>query len=410
MGIALIVGIWIVRYFGPEYFGKFNYVTAWLTIMAAMVPLGTEAILVAELVKDSENKESLLASAFFLYLFTGIIFTLISIAFVIYTKTNDNEILSLVLILSIPYFIRCFTVPRFYFESILLIKRIVIIENVFLIIFTLLKVLFLYQSYPFIYFIWSFALEGIFVSLSIYFYYINRVSPISLGVFSWSRTKNLLETSFPLFLSSLAIIIYMKVDQIMIGNMIGDKDLGIYSVAVRLSELWYFVPMAISSSFYPHLIKLYEGNRNQYWFELQRLHIILFAISLIVAISVQIFANRGIEFLYGDKFIESASVLKVHVWSGVFVFLGVAGSNHFIISSIQKYSLYKSLVGLIANVFLNFILIPITGIYGAAIATLVSQMLASSLFYILFKNTRSLLFLQLNSLFFWKWKISIFSK
>jgi O-antigen/teichoic acid export membrane protein len=70
MAISLFVGVWIVRYFGPEYFGKFNYVTAWLTLMAAMVPLGTESILVAELVKNSENKDSILASSFFLYLVT----------------------------------------------------------------------------------------------------------------------------------------------------------------------------------------------------------------------------------------------------------------------------------------------------------------------------------------------------
>ncbi|NCN11685.1 MAG: oligosaccharide flippase family protein, partial [Leptospira sp.] len=104
MVIALVVGIWIVRYFGPDYFGKFNYVIAWLTLMAAMVPLGTESILVAELVKDSDNKESILASSFILYLVTSLIFTILSIGFVIITKPEDSEIFSIVLILSLPYF------------------------------------------------------------------------------------------------------------------------------------------------------------------------------------------------------------------------------------------------------------------------------------------------------------------
>lgn len=404
MVIALVVGIWIVRYFGPDYFGKFNYVIAWLTLMAAMVPLGTESILVAELVKDSDNKESILASSFILYLVTSLIFTILSIGFVIITKPEDSEIFSIVLILSLPYFIRCFTVPRFYFESVLLIKRVVIIENVFLVIFTVIKIFFLYKSYPFLYFIWSFALEGIFVSISIFIYYLTYVSKISLKIFSWYRTKNLLRASFPLFLSSLAIILYMKIDQIMIGNMIGDKDLGIYSVAVRLSELWYFVPMAISSSFYPHLIKLYEENKDQYWFELQRLHIILFIISFSVAIGVQIFADAVIKFLYGVNFAESSRILKIHVWSGIFVFLGVAGSNHFIIDNIQKYSFYKSLVGLISNVFLNIILIPKIGIYGAALATLVSQIFASSLFLILNHETRVLFSFQIKVIKIWRWK------
>jgi O-antigen/teichoic acid export membrane protein len=405
MAISLFVGIWIVRYFGPEYFGKFNYVTAWLTLMAAMVPLGTESILVVELVKNSENKDSILASSFFLYLVTGIFFTLTSIGLVLYNKQNDIEIFYLVMILSIPYFVRSLTVPRYYFESILLVKRIVIIENFYLIIFTFLKIFFLYKSFPFLFFIWSFAIEGILVSVSIFIYYISKISSISIRNYSWMRMKKLIQTSLPLFLSSLAIVIYMKVDQIMIGNMIGDKELGIYSVAVRLSELWYFVPMAVSSSFYPHLIQLYESDKDRYWKELQRLHTVLFSIALLVAILVQIAAEWGILLLYGNDFILSASVLKIHIWSGLFVFLGVAGSNHFIISSIQKFSLYKSLVGLAANLALNFLMIPIYGIFGAAIATLISQFLASSLFYIFYSETRKLLKLQLKCLNFWfYWK------
>lgn len=401
--ISLLVGVWIVRYFGADYYGKFNYVTAWLTILAAMIPLGTEGILVAEFVKDSQSKESILASSFILYLVTSFLFTVLSIVIVITTKPNDFEISSLVLILSIPYFIRCFTIPRFYFESILLIKGIVIIETILLVLFSLIKVYFLSYSFPFIYIIWSYALESSFVAISIYIYYLLKVSKISLRTFSWKRIKNLVKASYPLFLSSIAIILYMKIDQIMIGTMIGDEELGIYSVAVRLSELWYFVPMAVSSSFFPHLIQLYDTNLKKYLHEMQRLHILLFGMALFVGIIVQIFADIGINFLYGKDFIGSAKILRIHIWSGIFVFLGVAGSNHFIITNLQKFSFYKSLVGLIANILLNLFLIPKMGIVGAALATLISQVFASSLFLVLNKQTSILFQFQLKSLLVWKW-------
>lgn len=398
MAISLLVGIWIVRYFGPEYFGKFNYVNAWLTLMAAMIPLGTESIIVSELVKDSDNKDTILSTSFVLYFFTGLIFTLLSIAFVIISKPNDLEILSLIWILSIPYFLRCLTVPRYFYESNLSIKRIVLIENAYLIVFTFIKIYFLIFSYPFIYFIWSFSLEGIFISLTVFISYNFKKLSIKFKYFSWIRTKSIIGASFSLFLSSLAIILYMKVDQIMIGNMLGNKELGYYSVAVRLSELWYFVPVAISTSFYPLLIKLYQDDKFKYWYELQRLHTILFLLSFIVALTVQIFADYGILLLYGDKFSASADVLKLHVWSGIFVFLGMAGSNHFVINNIQKYSFFKSLVGLITNIGLNFFLIPLLGIIGAAIATLISQFFASTLFLLFFKVLRPLFFQQVKSL------------
>lgn len=398
MAISLLVGIWIVRYFGPEYFGKFNYVNAWLTLMAAMIPLGTESIIVSELVKDSDNKDTILSTSFVLYFFTGLIFTLLSIAFVIISKPNDLEIFSLIWILSIPYFLRCLTVPRYFYESNLSIKRIVLIENAYLIVFTFIKIYFLIFSYPFIYFIWSFSLEGIFISLTVFISYNFKKLSIKFKYFSWIRTKSIIVSSFSLFLSSLAIILYMKVDQIMIGNMLGNKELGYYSVAVRLSELWYFLPMAVSNSFYPLLIKLYQDDKFKYWYELQRLHTILFLLSFIVALTVQIFADYGILLLYGDKFSASADVLKLHVWSGIFVFLGMAGSNHFVINNIQKYSFFKSLVGLITNIGLNFFLIPLLGIIGAAIATLISQFFASTLFLLFFKVLRPLFFQQVKSL------------
>jgi O-antigen/teichoic acid export membrane protein len=398
MAISLLVGIWIVRYFGPEYFGKFNYVNAWLTLMAAMIPLGTESIIVSELVKDSDNKDTILSTSFVLYFFTGLIFTLLSIAFVIISKPNDLEIFSLIWILSIPYFLRCLTVPRYFYESNLSIKRIVLIENAYLIVFTFIKIYFLIFSYPFIYFIWSFSIEGILISLTVFISYNFKKLSIKFKYFSWIRTKSIISSSFSLFLSSLAIILYMKVDQIMIGNMLGNKELGYYSVAVRLSELWYFVPVAISTSFYPLLIKLYQDDKFKYWYELQRLHTILFLLSFIVALTVQIFADYGILLLYGDKFSASADVLKLHVWSGIFVFLGMAGSNHFVINNIQKYSFFKSLVGLITNIGLNFFLIPLLGIIGAAIATLISQFFASTLFLLFFKVLRPLFFQQVKSL------------
>jgi hypothetical protein len=93
---------------------------------------------------------------------------------VLYNKQNDVEIFYLVMILSIPYFVRSLTVPRYYFESILLVKRVVIVENFYLILFTFLKIFFLYKSFPFLFFIWSFALEGILVSVVIYLYYITK--------------------------------------------------------------------------------------------------------------------------------------------------------------------------------------------------------------------------------------------
>ncbi|MCW7472064.1 flippase [Leptospira levettii] len=409
MLIALVVGIWIVRYFGPEYFGKFNYVTACLTFSAACIPLGTESILVSELVKKEKEAIVILSTAFVLYIFSGILFTSLSVVFVLLTKVNDNDIFNIVFILSIPFVLRGFTVPRLFFESQLLVKKIVIIENTIVLIFALIRVYLLYFEYPFLSFIWSFAFESILSSLGIFLYFKLTEGRISPSKFSVTYAKEVVFVSFPLLLSAITTILYMKVDQIMIGNIMGDKELGIYSVAVRISELWYFIPMAISTSFFPHLIKLYNENVERYWFELKKLHVILFSISLIVALSVQFFADLGVFILYGEEYSQAAKVLKINIWAGLFVFLGVAGSNHLVISKAQNILFYKGLFGLMTNLILNYIMIPKFGLFGAAIATLISQLFASSLFLIFRGSTFGLFLLQVETLKLWKW-LSYFNR
>lgn len=403
MLLALFVGVWIVRYFGPAYYGKFNYVTAWLSIFSILIPLGTESILVSEFVKYESERDSLLASGFLMYLISSIFFSLLALVFIYFARSDDYESLSICLVLLIPNFLRSFTIPKYYFESVLKVKKIVIIENSYLILFSVIKILFLYFKVKPIIFIWMFALEGIFISLTIFIYYNLSHSLFRIAGYSILRIKDLISKSFPLLLANLSVIAYMKMDQIMVGNLVGDRNLGIYSVAVRISEMWYFIPMAIASSFYPMLIKTFAGNSVKYYKILQTLHCYLFLLSLCLAIFIQFFGTTIVHILYGEQFRMSAEILKVHIWTGVFVFLGVAGSNDLIIRELQKHSLYKSLFGLTINLILNWLLIPGYGIFGAAIATLISQVASSTLYYLIPSDTRVLFNIQFNCLKIWKY-------
>ncbi|WP_026053715.1 polysaccharide biosynthesis C-terminal domain-containing protein, partial [Leptospira santarosai] len=105
---------------------------------------------------------------------------------------------------------------------------------------------------------------------------------------------------------------------------------------------------------------------------------------------------------FGEKFSEAGTVLAIHIWAGIFVFLGVASSRYYLTENLPKEELYKSISGCLANIVLNYFFIPLYGIKGAAIATVISQFIASTLFNLLFKRTREVFFIQLESVFFWK--------
>ncbi|MCW7471374.1 flippase [Leptospira kanakyensis] len=400
LSVGLIVSVWIVRYLGPEWFGKFNFLNALIVLFGVLISFGSEGILVRMLVSEPEKRDEVLLSSFWIHFVFGILAFLLSCFTLLILKPNE-DLYFLLFLLSLPSFFRCFSVVRFVFEAKLEIKFIVWAENIVFLLLSAIRIYLISYQFPFLALFISFAAEGVISSLSIYFLYVKVNGILHLRLPNMTRVKRILSDSLPLFLAGLAIIVYMKVDQIMIGSMLGDSQLGFYSVGVRWSEFWYFIPIGLASSFFPNLIKLKNELSLDYEKRFLILHGMVFWIAFLGALAVQIFAVPLVNFLYGDLFESSASILKMHIWSGIFVFWGVAGGNFFLIENLQKYTVWKSLFGLVVNVILNYLWIPYYGIMGAAIATLISQFCASTLFLAFFRDLRPLLRFQLSSLFVW---------
>ncbi|TGK57187.1 flippase [Leptospira kanakyensis] len=397
LAIGFTVSVLLIRYFGPEWFGKYNFLNSIVVLFSVLISFGSEGILIKLLVSEKENKNEILAATFWIH--TGFSFiAFIASFFVLYVLRPDSGLYSYFFLLSLPSIFRCFSVVRYVYEALLQIKVVVIIENSVFFSISFIRFLMIIYEYPIEYIFVSFALEGIFASLGLFFYY--RIQNGSFLNYKpkLNIIKKILYDSFPIFVSSFAVIVYMKVDQIMIGTMLGDSHLGIYSVGVRLSEFWYFIPIGLSSSFFPILIQLKKEISNQYLNRFLLLHSILFWIAFTGAVMIQFSGNVLVSYLYGINFENSAAVLKIHIWTAIFVFLGVAGSNYFILENLQKLTVYKSLIGLFTNIILNFFWIPTFGIIGAAYATLISQFCANTLFLIFFKQLHPLLKMQFNSL------------
>ena len=231
----------------------------------------------------------------------------------------------------------------------------------------------------------------------ILFYLKNRLTPLS-WTFDKNTAKSLLKESWPLILSGLVISLYMKVDQIMIMNMLGSIDVGEYAAAVRLSEIWYFIPVVISASLFPAILNSREISNKLYYSRIQKLYDLMVCLAFVISISMTFMADWIVNILYGQEYNQTNGVLIIHIWSAVFVFLGVASSKWFIAEGLQLLSFYRTLCGALLNICLNLFLIPLYGIYGAAIATLASQLVASYLFNISNKHARKMFILQTKAL------------
>ena len=398
--VGLFVGIWVARYLGPEQFGLFSYAQSFVGLFTAIATLGLDGIVVRELVKDESRRDELIGTAFWLKVM-GAIAVLAILAIAVNFTSNDQYTNTLVFIIASATTFQSFNVIDFYFQSKVLSKYVVYANIISLFISSIVKIALIFNDAPLV----AFALVVLFDSFVlacgfIYFYFKNN-SKFRIQDLTFSKVVavDLLKDSWPLILSGLVVSIYMKIDQVMIKEIIDSEAVGLYAVAVRVSELWYFVPLAIVSSLFPAIINAKKQGNQFYLRRLQKLYDFMVWMAILIAIPMTFFSDLIIGLLFGQAYIEAGSVLMIHIWTGVFVFLGLAFGRYLLTENLNKKSFYRTLTGAIVNVILNYILIPIYGIQGAAIATLLGQLSANYLYDIFDKDLHQQLKMKTKSFF-----------
>jgi PST family polysaccharide transporter len=189
----------------------------------------------------------------------------------------------------------------------------------------------------------------------------------------WQKACGLWRDAWPMMVSSLAVIVYMRIDVVMLRTMKGDVAAGIYAAAVKLSEVWYFLPVALGSSLLPALLRARAAGREAYGQRLQHYFDMSAAIAYGLSMPCMLLAPRLVRLVYGESYLEAAHVLAVHVWGAVFAFLGVARAHFLFNENLGRVHLLATASGALLNIALNWLLIPRHGPLGAAVATVIAQ-------------------------------------
>jgi O-antigen/teichoic acid export membrane protein len=174
----------------------------------------------------------------------------------------------------------------------------------------------------------------------------------------------------------------------MIKEMLDAKAVGIYAAAVKLCEVLYFLPVVVMSSLFPAVVEARKKDLIVYRKQVYRIYEIMIGATAIVAIITTFLADWIVNILYGSIYQEAATILQIYIWAFVFVSLGVVSSKYLVAENLEIYAMYRSILGAIINITLNWYLIPIYGIKGAAIATLITQIFVAYLFLFCFQSTR----------------------
>lgn len=399
MGISFVVYALIADYLGPAGLGILSYGQSFGAFMVVLARLGLDSIVVRNLVKSPESTEVYLGTAFIIKLVSSIL-SLGILAIFLFLASNPifSEIIIhepiknyVILLIGAGTIFQAFNVIDFFFQSKVQVRHGVRVRLVQFCISTLLRLL--------IIFFWkgsvlSFAivllLNEVLIAAGLIFTYQLKFGSLTAWRFDKKIALELVRDSWPLVLSAFAAIFYMKIDVVMITNMLGNKASGIYSVSARLTEIWYVIPSVITNSLFPAIVNARNKDRKLYKTRVQSLYDLMLILALGVALPTVLLGDWldwGIVRIFGTEYSQVADILRVQIWSSVFVFLGVASNYWLLTENLQRIGLYRILMGAVVNVALNWVLLPHMGIMGAAIATLISQVFASYLGYLISRKT-----------------------
>ena len=388
----LILSIILARSLGPESFGILNYLLAFIFLFTSLSSLGMNPVLTNLIIKNKyKNNHVTIMNAYYIRCIFSLVNYLIFI-FVINLINKDQIYLNYSIILGSGIILKSSEVLFSYFEAKSFSKYIVLSQLVGLISSALIIIYIISTGLEFVYIYYALIIDIFLVFILINIFYYIKINSLFTKL-NLLIIKAIIKKSLPVLFSTISIILYMRIDQIMIYSMINEYSLGVYSVSVRFIEIFHFIPKIIMISFLPFLLISKKYNLN-----LLKINSIIFKLSLIVAIFIFFSSEYLITFIFGENYINSIITTKILSFSIIFVFYGVTNEHWYVTNNLQKYYAINVFLGAITNILLNYILILNFGIEGAAYATLITYFLIIFVFDYLNKKTRNLLIIKFKSL------------
>ena len=399
MSLNLLVALMLARTLGPQLFGELNYVLALVALITPLAALGLNALIIRELVESPEDETRIMSTAA-AYRMLGALVGLLGLFAWAYTSdVSSAERISLVVI-GCAATLHAFQVVEYFFQAQVSARYVVKMRALVVIVAGLAKIICVLMYPSLIAIAVIYALEYLAWGLGYIFLYAQKGQNggFKLSAINWGYGWQLLRQSFWLILSGIAAVLYLKIDQVMLGDMVDKNEVGIYAVAVKLSEVWYFFAVAIATSFFAGLVKLKKSSPNVYMRRLQQLCDGLFILALLIAIAVTILAEPLVPWLFGVEYSGSAQVLIIHIWASLFVFMRALASKWLIAERLLVFSLVSHGIGAVINIVANLFLIPLYQAEGAALATILSYAFASYFAFWFGPATRPLAMVMTRSL------------
>ena len=397
MAVQLFVGIYVARYLGPERFGLLSYANSYVGIFTAIAILGLDGIVVRELVKSPDQRDTLLGTSFLLKV-VGTLLMWVLILATLFFSNNDPLTSALIAIIAFGVLFQTFNVIDYNFQAEVKLKYVVHSQIVQLIVSSITKLVLILKGLPLVWFAAVYSLDAIILAVGLAYAYSRNSGSIKKWKWNAKVALALLLDSWPLMFAYMSYLIYAKIDRIMIKEMLDEHNVGIYSAAYILYEAPLFISLMIAKSVYPILVQYYQDNKIKFFQLYSTLSSYMTLLSYLIVLFIFIFHEILIQITFGESFEESSKILMLLSFGMIPMFNAFLRSSYITISGNQKIILYTTLFSAMLNIVLNLLLIKAYGVIGAVYATVFTQTLSLIVLNFAFTNTRSIFFIQAKSL------------
>ena len=399
LGLGFVTVVLVARYLGPDGFGTLSYATSLVALFGIAGHLGLHGLVVREIVKQPALRATTLGTTAVLRLAGVIIGYLLLLLYAGFYEGTGTTRFAFIAIAGAALLFMPIDVVDYWFNAFVQARYVSIARFLAKLVFVAMTLSFVFFGADVVMFAVPYLLQAIVAGIILLLLYrVKADIRLSAWRFDGKQALDLLKQGWVIYLASFFAVIYLKIDQVMLRWFADSTEVGLYAVAARFSEVWYFVPTAIVASVFPKLIELRESDEGTFHHRLQQLFDGLAVLGMLIAIVVTLLAAWFIPLIFGADYTASVAILVIHTWASVFIFMRAALSRWILIENALYFSLLTQGLGALSNVILNYFLIPLYGGQGAAWATLVSYAIASFFAVFLYPRTRPVFWLMLNAL------------
>lgn len=397
---GLLVGIFVARYLGPEKYGLMNYVVSFVSLFQIIALFGLDSIEIREEAKaDQQHINAIIGTAFALKLALAGITICLTIATSIFVG-SDWETTIMIALYSLSIIPNSFSVIRNHFTAIVQNEYVVKTEIARTLICMAIKIALLLFKAPLVAFIAASTFDFYLLASGYYIAYRKKIGRIKDWTFKRDCAAFLLKESCPLLLTNAAVIIYQRIDQVMIGQMIDNASVGFFSVASRIVEIMIFIPTILAQTISPILVQIRSHSEKEYKAKATQFMSVSIYSTLAIALVTSLLSYWIVLFLFGDSYTPAVAVLQIMSFKAVSVALSNTAGCMLIAEGLQRFSIFRDALGCLACILLNYILLPHYGIIAAAYVAIISNVVAGYFADALIPPYRHLFRQQTYALFF----------